>query len=113
MIHLDATTKSLEVDLAGAVTTNQLDVTCHSVDILDSTQGVSDITNTNTVTNNTTAVTAQAAPAAGHTILVKYLSVYNKDTVAATVTVQLNFNGTIYIIAVKTLAVGETFQYVG
>ena len=111
MIILDATTKSLEIDLAGAVTTNQLDVTCHAVDTLDSDMSVSDIVNTNTATNNTTAVTAMAAPIAGHTREVKTLSVYNKDTVSATVTVQINSNSTIYIVCKVTLATGENLLY--
>lgn len=111
MIILDATTKSLEIKLAGAVTTNQLDVTCHAVDTLDSDMSVSDIVNTNIVTNNGTAVTVMAAPAAGHTREVKTLSVYNKDTVSADVTVQLNFNATIYIICKVTLATGENLLY--
>lgn len=111
MIVLDATTKSLEVKLAGAITTTQLDITCHCVDILDSDQSVSDIVNTDTVTNNTTAVTAMAAPAAGHTRVVKTLTVFNNDTVSATVTVQYNSNSTIYIINKVTLASGEQLIY--
>ena len=111
MIILDATTKSLEIDLDGAITTNQLDVTCHAVDLLDSDQSVSDVVNTNVATNNTTAVTAMAAPAASHTRTVKSLTVYNKDTVSATVSVSLNFNGTLYIICKVTLATGEQLIY--
>lgn len=111
MIVLDTTTKSLEIDLAGAITTNQLDVTCHAVDLLDSDQSVSDVVNTNTATNSTTAVTAMAAPASGHTRTIKSLTVHNKDTVAATVTVQINFNATIYIIYKATLETGENLIY--
>jgi hypothetical protein len=111
MIILDTTTKSLEVKLAGAVTTNQLDITCHAVDVLTSDQSVSTITNTNIVTNNGTAVTAMAAPAAGHTRTIKSLTVYNKDTVAQATTVQLNFNATLYILVKPTLAVGDTLIY--
>jgi len=111
MIILDATTKSLEIDLAGAVTTNELDVTCHAVDTLDADMTVSDVVNTNTATNGTTAVTAMAAPAASHTREIKTLSVYNKDTVSATVTVQINSNSTIYILFKATLATGENLLY--
>ena len=111
MIILDATTKSLEIDLDGAITTNQLDVTCHAVDILDLDQSVSDVVNTNVATNSTTAVTAMAAPASGHTRTVKSLTVYNKDTVSAVVSVTLNFNSTIYIICKVTLATGEQLIY--
>lgn len=111
MIILDTTTKSLEVKLAGAVTTNQLDVCCHAVDILDSDKSVSDTVNTDIATNSTTAVTAMAAPAASHKRIVKSLTVYNKDTVAATVTVQKNDNGTIYILTKTPLDPGDTLQY--
>jgi plastocyanin len=111
MIILDSTTKSLEVKLAGAITTNQLDITCHAVDTLDADQSVSDIVNTDIATNNATAVTAMAAPAASHTREVKTLTVYNKDTVAATVTVQKNDNGTLYILVKVTLDPGDTLQY--
>lgn len=111
MIVLDATTRSLEVKLAGSVTTNQLDVTCAAVDLLDSDQSVSDVVDTNVATNNTTAVTAMAAPASGHTRVVKALNVYNKDTVSQDVTVQINDNSTIYIIKKVTLATGESLEY--
>lgn len=111
MIILDATTKSLEIDLAGAVTTNELDVTCHAVDTLDSDMTVSDIVNTNVVTTGTTAVTAMAAPAAGHTREIKTLSVYNNDTVSATVTVQILSTATVYILFKATLATGENLLY--
>lgn len=111
MIILDTTTKSLEVKLAGAITTNQLDVTCHAADILDSDQSVSDLVNTDTVTNNTTAVTAMAAPAAGHTRVIKSMVVYNKDTVDAIVTVQINFNATLYINVKVTLSTGQSLIY--
>jgi hypothetical protein len=111
MIILDTTTKSLEVVLAGAITTNQLDITCHAVDLLDSDQSVADVVNTDIASNSTTAVSIQAAPAAGHTITVKTITVYNKDTVDATVTVRKNDNGTFYILNKTTLATGETLCY--
>jgi hypothetical protein len=111
MIILDSTTKSLEVKLAGAITTNQLDVTCHATDLLDTDQSVSDVVNTDIVTNGTTAVTIMAAPAASHTRVVKTISVYNNDTVSADVTVRKNDNGTFYIITKVTLATGETLIY--
>lgn len=111
MIVLDTTTKSLEVILGGAITTNQLDITCHAVDLLDSDQSVSDVVNTDIASNNTTAVTIMAAPAAGHTRTVKSITVYNKDTVAATATVRINSSGTFYILVKPTLAVADTLIY--
>ncbi len=111
MIILDTTTKSLEVKLAGAITTNQLDVTCHAVDLLSADQSLSATVNTDIATNSGTAVTAMAAPGAGHTRGVKTLTVYNKDTVQAIVTVQKNDNGTLYILTKTPLDPGDTLQY--
>jgi hypothetical protein len=111
MIILDATTKTLEIKLAGAITTSQLPYTVHYVDLLDSDQSVSDIAEGDGTSNSTTAVTVVAAPSASHTRQVKHLSVYNADTVAATLTVQVNNNGTARIIAKTTLDVGDTWEY--
>lgn len=111
MIILDATTKSLEIKLAGAITTNQLPYTIHYIDTLDSDQSVSDIGSGDGTSNSTTAVTVLSAPGTGHTKEVKHLSVYNADTVAATLTVQVNNNGTARIIAKTTLDVGDTWEY--
>ena len=111
MIILDATTKSLEVKLAGAITTNQLDITCHATDLLDTDQSVSDVVNTDIASNSTTAVTIMAAPASSHTRVVKTITVYNKDTVDATVIIQKNDNATLYILTKTTIATGETLVY--
>lgn len=111
MIILDTTTKSLEVVLAGAITTTQLDVTCHAVDTLDSDMTVSDIVNTNIATNSTTAVTIMAAPAASHTREVKSITVHNNDTVSATVTVRINSSSTMFILCKVILATGENLVY--
>lgn len=111
MIILDATTKSLEVILGAVITTSQPDINCNAVDILDSDQSVSDVVNTDIAANSTTAVTVMAAPAAGHTRVVKSLTVYNKDTVDVTATVRKNDNGTFYILTKTTLATGETLVY--
>ena len=111
MIVLDATTKSLEVVLSGAVTTNQLPVVASYVEVTDSDQSVSDIAENDTATNNTTAVTAVAAPAAGKTRVIKSLTVQNADTVAATITVRLNNNSTMRTLCKVTINAGEQLQY--
>jgi hypothetical protein len=103
-------TKSVEVVLAGAVATTQLDITAHydqytSAFVLDAIDEV------DTVTNNTTAVTALAAPAAGKVRHLRLLTVYNADTVAAIPTVRYNNNGTIRKILKETLQPGETLVY--
>ncbi len=111
MIVLDSTLKSLEIVLAGAITTTALPYTVSYVD-LDASFVISTASEGDGTSNNTTAVTVVAAPAANHTRQVKFLSVYNQDTVAATVTVQINNNGTVRILCKVTLQIGDTLQYV-
>jgi hypothetical protein len=108
MLILDATTKSLEIDLAGAVSANELPVTAHYTDITTTlyTPGSND-----TQTNGSTAVTIVAAPAASTQRHVESISVYNADTAAATVTIQLNNNSTLRIITKVTLQPGEQLFY--
>ena len=111
MIILDATTKSVEIDLFGAITTSQLPYTLHYVDILSSDQSVSAVASNTGQTNSTTAVTILAAPSAGHTRQVKHLTVCNEDTVAAIVTIRINDNGTLRTMVTTTLTVGDTLEY--
>jgi hypothetical protein len=108
MLILDATTKSLEIDLAGAVSANELPVTAHYTDITTTlyTPGSND-----TQTNGATAVTIVAAPAASTQRHVESISVYNADTAAATVTIQLNNNSTLRIITKVTLQAAEQLFY--
>jgi len=108
MLILDATTKSLEVRLAGAVSANQLPVTAHYTDITTTlyTPGSND-----TQSNGATAVTIVAAPAASTQRHVESISVYNADTAAATVTIQLNNNSTLRIITKVTLQAAEQLFY--
>jgi hypothetical protein len=108
MIILDTTSKSLEVVLSGAITTNQLVYNTSWVDITSSafTPGSAD-----GVTNNTTAVTTVAAPASSTYRQVKALTVYNKDTVATTVIVQVNDSSTVRILLRVTIQVNESLTY--
>lgn len=111
MINLDSTLKSLEIDLVGAITTNQLPYTLSYVDLLTSDQSVSAVATNDGATNSMTTVSVLAAPSAGHTRVLKFLSVQNADTVAATLIFQLNDNGTVRTIAKVTLDVGDNFIY--
>lgn len=81
MISLDTTSRSLQVLLAGTVTTNQLvwltTYTTYATTALTPGTGTG-------VTNNTTAVTVMPAPAASQFRQLKWLSVRNADTVDAT-----------------------------
>src|ERR1019366_4731210 len=94
MIVLDTTTRSLEGLVGGAITTNQLIFTSDYVDVNQSTFAIGAVSNNNGTTNSTTAVTLVAAPGATTSRQVKFLSVFNADTVVALVTVRENDNGT-------------------
>jgi hypothetical protein len=112
MLSLDATTKSLEVKLAGAVATTELPVVASYVDIDQSTFALTGTSEADETTNGATAVTAVAAPAATTTRKLNYLSVFNVDSAAATVSVQVNNNSTKRIAWKGALAVGDTLVYV-
>lgn len=101
-INLDANTSSIEIKLAWAVTTNQLDWTCSWYDTTIADWTVLEW-KTTWVTNDTTAVTVCAAPASWHTRTVKCITIYNADTVNATPIVQLNDNSSIRVIYRNTL----------
>ncbi len=106
---LDATTKSLELLLSGTVATTQLTYVSNYVDTTSTafTPG-----NTDGASNNTTAVTIAAAPAASTQRQVKEISVYNGDTQANIVTIRLNVSGTFRIICKATVDIGKTLVYV-
>jgi len=108
MIVLDATNKSLEIVLAGAVTTNQLPFVATYVDVTTTTYTPGENDGTS---NNTTAVTIVSAPAASTQRQLKFLSVHNADTAAATVTIRYNNNSTTRIILRAALAVGDQIIY--
>jgi hypothetical protein len=107
---LAATTSSLEVILAGAITTNQLPCVSSWVDITATafTPG-----HTDTQTNGATAVTLVAAPGASTQRQVKYINIYNADTVSATVTVRYNANATLRTLAKIILLTGESLIWDG
>jgi hypothetical protein len=107
MLILTSTDK-VRVVLSATVTTNQLQCVVSYRDIDATTY---DADNHALLTNNTTPVDLAASPAAGVKRVVDYISVYNSDTTAKTVSISLNLNGTDFILAKATLAVGEKFEY--
>ena len=108
MLKLDQTTRKLQAVLSGAVTTNQLPcMVSYSDDNGTTYVGGTQLTNT----NSTTAVDICAAPGASTVRDIDYLSIRNRDTAAATVTVMLDDNGTDYEIVKATLAVGDQLVY--
>ncbi len=112
MIILDATTRSLEIDLDAVVATNQLPFVASYVDINQSTFAMSAMSTNTGASNSTTAVTLVAAPGATTSRQLKYLSVKNSDTAAVLLWIQLNDNTTLREIWKGTLAVGDTLVYV-
>lgn len=114
MIILDSTLKSLEVLLA-AVPSNELPFVVTYVDVDQSTFAATAASENDGLSTNTTAATMVAAPGAGTSRQVKFLSVHNptNNIATATVTVQLNNNGTKRIIWKGVLSIGDTLQYVG
>ncbi len=109
-MFLDATTKTLEIVLGGAITTNQLPVVT-SYSELDVASGAATPRPQRAVSNSTTPVTILSAPASGKQRVVDSIIIYNKDTVSADVYVQLNDNSTIAILKKKTLAAGESLVW--
>lgn len=108
MLKLDQTTRKLQAVLSGAVTTNQLPcMVSYSDDNGTTYVGGTQLTNT----NSTTAVDICAAPGASTVRDIDYLSIMNRDTAAATVTVMLDDNGTDYEIVKAALAVGDQLIY--
>jgi len=108
MLTLDSTTASLEVILAGAITTNQLPIVSSFADKTTTTFTPG---KTTTATNSTSTVTIVAAPGASTQREVHSINVYNADTVAATITIRENDNATLRILVKITLAVGDTLAY--
>ena len=107
MILLNSALKSLEVILGGAVTTTELPWTAHWVDIDQTTFAATAAAEADGTTNGGNAVTMVAAPSAGITRQVKFVTVYEADTVAPTVTIRINDNGVFRIVTKVTLALGD------
>jgi len=108
MIRLSATSQKLQAVLAGVVTTNQLHcVVCYSDQTSTSYNGSSQYTST----NSTTAVDICDAPAASTIRDIDFISIRNRDTAAATVTVMVDVSATDSELVKATLAVGDQLVY--
>jgi hypothetical protein len=108
MIILSQTTDNLQIVLAGNITTNQLQCSTFWRDVTETTYVPG---RTIAATNNTTDVNIVAAPAESTQRIIDYISIYNADTVNATVTVKLDANGTECILFKGVIATGEMLQY--
>jgi len=104
---LDTTSKKLQVVLGGAVTTNQLQWTASWFDSGTTPTGAS----ADGVTNDNTAVDVVASPGSGYLRQLKYMSVFNSDTVSATVTIQLYNGSSTRIIFQAAIGVGASVEW--
>ena len=108
MIVLTETTDNLQVVLGATVTANQLRCMTSWRDITTTayTPGRTVIN-----TNNTTDVNIVASPAASTQRVVDFISIYNADTAAATVTIKFDANGTEYELFKALIGVQERIEY--
>lgn len=108
-MYLTGTVETLQVILAGAVTTNQSAVT---VDYGENTATTFVAGKQRSVTNGTTAVDILSAPAASTQRIVQLLTMTNQDTAPITVTIRTNNAGTLAPqFGPVTLQVGERIQF--
>lgn len=105
MIILDSILKSLVAVLAGAITANNpiFTVAYADTDGTAFTEASAD-----GVLNGITEVELVAAPAASHRRIIRSLTIYNNDTVAATVSVSLKNGASVRVIRKKVLAAGDS-----
>jgi len=108
MIILSETTDNLQIVLGGTITTNQLQVMTSWRDRTSTTFVAG---RTLAATNDTTDVTIASASAASTQRVIDFISVFNTDTVNATVTIKLDANGTEYVLFKTTLATDEKIEY--
>lgn len=107
----------LQVKLGGAVTTNELPVivTCEENFIGKIVADVENINSSNkktqfTLTNGTGAVDILDAPEVDYKREIKFLTIFNADTVAAQIILQF-YDGSANITLKITIQTGETLQY--
>lgn len=108
MLSLDTTSKTIRIELGGAVTTNQLNYSASWADLTTTTFTPG---TTETVSNSLTPVTLVSAPASLVQRRVQAIVIYNKDTVAASILVELKVSSTAYVIFGCTLQSKETLIY--
>lgn len=104
-INLDTTTRSLVAILSAATTTNGVDVLAVYSDN-SATPSFGPGLNPLTITTNTEQPIV-AAPAAGFQRVIKQVYIYNRDTVAATITFKIKDGAAYYFFPPITLAAGK------
>ncbi len=108
MIILNSTTSKIQLGIANTVTTNDLNIVCNWVDM--ATQSFAPESLTTTI--NSGSIDILAAPATNHQRQLKYLSVYNNDTVASIVTISYSDNANLRSLSKVTLQTGDCLYYI-
>ena len=113
MIYLDATTKKLQVVLAGAVSANQPEVSSFFFDhIPQATTSVRRGASKVTSTNDTSDVDIVDAPVLHGTIRnIHTICIHNKDTATVTVTAKIDDAGSEKILVKQAIRTGESLTY--
>ena len=108
MLILTETTDKIQIVLGGTVAANQLQCMSSWRDI---TTTVYTPGRTIVNTNNTTDVDLVGSPAASTQRVIDFISIYNKDTANATVTIKFDANGTEYVLFKTIVSTGEKIEY--
>lgn len=107
-MKLTTTNDKLQIVLGSAITTNQLQcLTTYKVYTTTTTVDGKIAINT----NSTTDVDLAGAPASGETYDIQNINIYNKDTVAATVTIKLDVSGTETILYKGVVGVSDVISW--
>jgi hypothetical protein len=112
MNYLDTTTRKLEIQGAGAKTTNDCPWVC-SYRIAASGAAITPPATATGTTNGTAVVQLIPSPASGVVYDLISLSVFNADTAAFTVSIRFNDNSTIYKTQTFTLSIGDNLLFSG
>ena len=113
MIRLSNTTKKLQAVLGGAITTSQPQAVVSFYDennAGEQTRGADQETNLNSTTD-VDICNALGTGKESYTRNIDTLTIYNRDTVSATVTVKIDDGGTESILIKATIAPNETLTY--
>lgn len=107
-MKLTTTNDKLQIVLGSAITTNQLQcLTTYKVYTSTTTTDGKVAINT----NSTTDVDLAGAPSSGETYDIQNINVYNRDTVAATVTIKLDVSATETILYNGIVGVGDVISW--
>lgn len=107
---LNSTSKHLEIFLGGAIATNELQFSASYVDV-NRNADTKIPGDSEGVTSGTTAITLISPPKPAEQRLIEGFFVYNSDTVAQTITIQINNGTDLRVLIDVTLNVADTLFY--